>query len=370
MFCCGHIENDSEIHLKTNFSENNSDLLSDETYSNKNNNIKSDQNRINNHNNNNSNSNNFYVNSINYKRHIYLKHSSEILTRHHLRTLIRSTPQRHHIELWTNIYRLSRDGASFNQFLNCQKFHPAFIIIIKSINGECCGCFVSHRFLSKYELFHSSMYHNPYGSPECYVWKLNSKIKHQKKRSSQSSNNNSNQDTKLDSDEKIQIDSHDQQQIEKTYVRDNSVRLQRTFSHAQSSKFQQYIDAYIHPTLSTISIWHAVHPNKNDHYQTTSDKFIAVGGGDNFALFIDDQLKYAQTGKCSTFNNSPLTVEQRFGIAEIEIFAPATITQSRLLLSASASVSQFEPEKASDVYEQLSYVDNTADTVTELKKEN
>ena len=61
--------------------------------------------------------------------------------------------------------------------------------------------------------------------------------------------------------------------------------------------------------------------NKNSYYLLCGDPFgIAIGGGGNFAVFLDADLNKGSSGFCDTFNSPRLSSDSPFTCADCELY--------------------------------------------------
>ena len=52
---------------------------------------------------------------------------------------------------------------------------------------------------------------------------------------------------------------------------------------------------------------------------SADNTMISVGGGNGTGIYIDENLRYGQTEKCDTFDNSPLCSTRDFEISAVEV---------------------------------------------------
>jgi len=60
--------------------------------------------------------------------------------------------------------------------------------------------------------------------------------------------------------------------------------------------------------------------NRNNFFMFSTADCLAVGGGGHFALWLDEDLKYGNSSRCSTFNNEPLSGSENFEIFHVEVW--------------------------------------------------
>ena len=60
---------------------------------------------------------------------------------------------------------------------------------------------------------------------------------------------------------------------------------------------------------------------KNNYYLICSDPFgVAIGGGGNFAIFLDGDLNKGSSGDCETFDSPRLSSESPFTCIDCELY--------------------------------------------------
>lgn len=59
---------------------------------------------------------------------------------------------------------------------------------------------------------------------------------------------------------------------------------------------------------------------KNSYFIYSDEESIMIGGGDNYALIINEDLRKGQTGKSSTYDNDLLTYEEEFEIQFLQLW--------------------------------------------------
>uniref|UniRef100_A0A8D9DY28 TBC1 domain family member 24 n=2 Tax=Cacopsylla melanoneura TaxID=428564 RepID=A0A8D9DY28_9HEMI len=62
----------------------------------------------------------------------------------------------------------------------------------------------------------------------------------------------------------------------------------------------------------------------NELFMAADQKMITIGGGDGQAIWMDENIRYGKTDKCSTFNNPPLCVGGDFEIRVLEVYGFGT----------------------------------------------
>lgn len=60
---------------------------------------------------------------------------------------------------------------------------------------------------------------------------------------------------------------------------------------------------------------------KNNYYLLSSDKLFAMGGGGNFAIYLDGELNHGTSGPCATFSSPCLASQGQFICTEFELFS-------------------------------------------------
>jgi len=59
----------------------------------------------------------------------------------------------------------------------------------------------------------------------------------------------------------------------------------------------------------------------NSFFQLATREAIAVGGGDHFALWLDDALRHGTSRHCDTFNSPCLASAEQFRCNEVEVWS-------------------------------------------------
>ncbi|KAI5704760.1 hypothetical protein M8J76_000092 [Diaphorina citri] len=62
----------------------------------------------------------------------------------------------------------------------------------------------------------------------------------------------------------------------------------------------------------------------NELFMAADQKMITIGGGEGQAIWMDENIRYGKTDKCSTFNNPPLCVGGDFEIRVLEVYGFGT----------------------------------------------
>lgn len=60
----------------------------------------------------------------------------------------------------------------------------------------------------------------------------------------------------------------------------------------------------------------------NSFFMYACHDSIAVGGGTDFALWLDADLEHGHSGPCDTFGSPGLGSEEDFGLGHLELWAP------------------------------------------------
>lgn len=55
-------------------------------------------------------------------------------------------------------------------------------------------------------------------------------------------------------------------------------------------------------------------------FMSADNTMITIGGGGGTAIYLDENLRFGQTERCTTFENDPLCSERDFTISAIEVF--------------------------------------------------
>ena len=58
----------------------------------------------------------------------------------------------------------------------------------------------------------------------------------------------------------------------------------------------------------------------NNYYAIGKADFIAVGGGSNFALWLDESFLHGSSKPCETFNSPALASAPEFAVASVEVW--------------------------------------------------
>lgn len=106
-------------------------------------------------------------------------------------------------------------------------------------------------------------------------------------------------------------------------VIDEEGRVFGGFAPVSWSKSEHYYgvgDGFLFTTVPSFTLYRST--RKNDYVQLSDDSGIGLGGGSGrFGLFLDNQFVHGATGRCATFENSPLTGgAEEFRIIRVEVF--------------------------------------------------
>jgi hypothetical protein len=66
-------------------------------------------------------------------------------------------------------------------------------------------------------------------------------------------------------------------------------------------------------------LYRAVHVN--NYYLLSNKNMLAVGGGGEFAIYLDCDLNHGSSGQCATFDSPCLSSKNLFICVECELFA-------------------------------------------------
>ena len=58
----------------------------------------------------------------------------------------------------------------------------------------------------------------------------------------------------------------------------------------------------------------------NSYFMLANEDSVAMGGGGEFGLYLDGDLKSGTSGDSETFGNKCLTLTEDFDIAEVELW--------------------------------------------------
>ncbi|KAL4721710.1 hypothetical protein ACJJTC_003783 [Scirpophaga incertulas] len=61
-------------------------------------------------------------------------------------------------------------------------------------------------------------------------------------------------------------------------------------------------------------------PHANSLFMAADSTMITVGGGDGQAIWMDENIRFGKTDRCSTFNNPPLCPSGDFEIRVLEVY--------------------------------------------------
>jgi hypothetical protein len=67
--------------------------------------------------------------------------------------------------------------------------------------------------------------------------------------------------------------------------------------------------------------WKRKSKERNDFYQFATSDSIAVGGGGHFAIWMDQDLAYGNSGVSDTYGNPCLSGSSEFRIKSVELWA-------------------------------------------------
>lgn len=71
--------------------------------------------------------------------------------------------------------------------------------------------------------------------------------------------------------------------------------------------------------------WVGIYGDKNlghgcELFMAADSKMITIGGGEGQAIWMDENIRYGKTDRCTTFNNPPLCPSGDFEIRVLEVY--------------------------------------------------
>lgn len=104
-------------------------------------------------------------------------------------------------------------------------------------------------------------------------------------------------------------------------LKDDKGQRQAYFGTGETFLFSLYPERAKYP-------WVGMDSSHNDSrvhhsaelFMAADSKMITIGGGDGQAIWMDENIRYGKTDRCSTFNNPPLCASGDFEIRVLEVY--------------------------------------------------
>lgn len=94
------------------------------------------------------------------------------------------------------------------------------------------------------------------------------------------------------------------------------------FGTGETFLFSLYPERAKYPWVGVEQETQVLH--SNELFMAADQKMITIGGGDGQAIWMDENIRYGKTDKCSTFNNPPLCNGGDFEIRVLEVYGFGT----------------------------------------------
>ncbi|XP_025837482.1 TBC1 domain family member 24 isoform X1 [Agrilus planipennis] len=100
-------------------------------------------------------------------------------------------------------------------------------------------------------------------------------------------------------------------------LKDTQGQRQAYFGTGETFLFSLYPERSKYP-------WVGIDGDKVDHgaelFMAADNKMITIGGGEGQAIWLDENIRYGKTDRCSTFNNPPLCPSGDFEVRVLEVY--------------------------------------------------
>ena len=67
-------------------------------------------------------------------------------------------------------------------------------------------------------------------------------------------------------------------------------------------------------------VWRRRWSKANQYFQFASSDSLALGGGGHFALWLDSELAWGNSGRCDTFCSACLASSEEFRVRDVELW--------------------------------------------------
>ena len=200
-----------------------------------------------------------------------------------LRELVSQMPPQWQLSAWKRAYSISEDGVSFQTFFNRLEEAPACLLLLKDSEGACFGSFHTPAFHRQTPGLH-------YGDGDCFVFRW---AQHPDEAASTAQD--------LEKEEKE----------EKERENTGTVDLNDDIPDQEITKVEAPGSLEVY--LSTgVNMWHML----------MSEEGIAVGGGDAFALELDQCFSRGKSFPSETYDNPILASAASFDCFLFEAWIP------------------------------------------------
>lgn len=187
---------------------------------------------------------------------------------------------------WKRLYSLSRDGDSFLSFLHHVEGWRRTLLVIKTTKDEVMGAYVKSPWLSAGQKY--------YGSAEACLWWFKSPAT---------------LDQKVRDHNEVFLDTGGA-----CLHGDNDINIGNVDDQSISENSATFCDDVENQLI--------VHGWTGANYciQVCNErsKTIAIGGGEDFGLLVEDDFQRGSTARCETFGNYALCSEKLFNVKEME----------------------------------------------------
>ena len=226
------------------------------------------------------------------REEVYVEGASEIVPAAFLQRLIRHTPARYHLSVWSCVYSMTVHGVSFNALLAAMADKPCGILLIRDMQGRRFGGYASNPFVSNAQAMNAY-----YGTGECWVWEVRKKTEEEKT-----------------------WDERDR--LQQTDLTSHPSPPSAEPSNAAPAQGPPPPGGVVAGEDETIAVYRWSGLNDFFMFTGADPPFIAMGGGGAFAWRLDESLRFGTSGECSTFQSPALTAKKDFEAILFEVWAP------------------------------------------------
>ena len=227
------------------------------------------------------------------REEVYVEGQSEILPLAFLQRLIRQSPARYHLSVWSCVYSMTVHGVSFDNLLSSMADKPCGLLLIQDMQGQRFGGYVSNPFISNAQATNAY-----YGTGECWVWQVRQKTEEERSW-----------------DERDHVNQTDLTPLPPL----PSTTTSATVVSPPPPTASDGVTASVDETVAVYR-WSGL----NDYFMFTGAEpsFVAMGGGGAFAWRLDGSLRFGTSGECSTYQSPSLAGKKQFEAILVEVWAP------------------------------------------------
>ncbi|CAM2101812.1 TBC1 domain family member 24-like isoform X1 [Caretta caretta] len=234
-----------------------------------------------------------------------LNFSSAIVTAQEMRIVWSWIPERFSLFPPVLLFSTSENGYSLQRFYSCCEGYEPTVLLIKTMQGEVCGAFLSSDWNERKKSGGRSSF---FGTGECFVFSVRPEM------------------------ERYEWVFIKKPELTKAVPRSPCQRLPSPASPVLSTPPPDgHLASSNHLTVPVLqrakgrlspylAIRHFLLPSKTaSMFMSGTREGIVIGGGGGQALYIDADLYYGRTEHCETFDNPPLC-QENFQVQLLEVW--------------------------------------------------